>query len=195
MKPLYILTSILVFVSSVTFSQATYLGGTYSISVPLGNLEDFITSGSYRGANFEGLKEIKSNLAVGWLLGWNVFAEKRAHEVYNDDNLTLTGTQYRYMNLFPMLARGLYEFGTAEGTRPFIGSGLGITADLAKTNVGLYSFRKTGWHFTLAPELGIKIPVGNTSITASLRYVYGAKTREIDRISYLSVNLGMLWGE
>jgi hypothetical protein len=195
MKQLYFLAALFLLGSSVTFSQGTYLGGTYSIGIPLGGIENYISAGSFRGANFEGLKEINSRVAVGWIFGWNVFSEKRVNEVYENDNLTLTGTQYRYMNLFPMLARGLYEFGTQEGTRPFIGSGLGVTADIAKTNIGLYSFQKTGWHFTIAPELGIKIPLGYGSITGSLRYTYGAKTRELDNISYLSVNLGMLWGE
>jgi hypothetical protein len=195
MKPLYYLTTIFLMASSVSFCQGTYLGGTYSIGVPLGGIDNYISAGSFRGANFEGLKELNSNLAVGWVLGWNVFYEKRTNEVYTNDNLTLTGTQYRYMNLFPMLARGLYEFGGVEGSRPFIGSGLGVTADIAKTNIGLYSFQKTGWHFTVAPELGIKIPLGYGTITTSLRYTYGVKTSELDQISYFSINLGMLWGE
>jgi hypothetical protein len=195
MKQIYCLAALLLLISSVTFSQGTYLGGTYSIGIPAGGIDNYISTGSFRGANFEGLKELNAKVAVGWILGWNVFSEKRVNEVYTNDNLTLTGTQYRYMNLFPMLARGLYEFGVQEGTRPFIGSGLGVTADIAKTNIGLYSFQKTGWHFTVAPEMGIKIPLGYGSITASLRYTYGVKTKEIDRISYFSVNLGMLWGE
>jgi hypothetical protein len=195
MKQIYYLVSLLLLISTVTFSQGTYLGATYSIGIPAGGIDNYISAGSFRGANFEGLKELNSKVAVGWVLGWNVFSEKRVNEVYTNDNLTLTGTQYRYMNLFPMLARGLYEFGEQEGTRPFIGSGLGVTADIAKTNIGLYSFQKTGWHFTVAPELGIKIPIGYGSITASIRYTYGVKTKEIDRVSYFSINLGMLWGE
>jgi len=195
MKPKYYLTALFLLASSVAFTQATYLGGTYSISIPLGGIENYISAGSFRGANFEGLKEINNKVAVGWILGWNVFAEKRINEVYTNDNLTLTGTQYRYMNLFPMLARGLYELGQPEGTRPFLGSGLGVTADIARTNIGLYSFQKTAWHFTIAPEIGIKIPLGYGSITTSLRYVYGVKARDLDRISYFSLNLGMLWGE
>jgi hypothetical protein len=195
MKQIYFLASLLLLISTVTFSQGTYLGATYSIGIPAGGIDNYISAGSFRGANFEGLKELNSKVAVGWVLGWNVFSEKRVNEVYTNDNLTLTGTQYRYMNLFPMLARGLYEFGEQEGTRPFIGSGLGVTADIAKTNIGLYSFQKTGWHFTVAPELGIKIPIGYGSITASIRYTYGVKTKEIDRVSYFSINLGMLWGE
>jgi hypothetical protein len=195
MKPLYYLSAAFLLFSSVTFAQATYLGGTYSIGIPSGGIESYISAPSFRGANFEGLKELNSNLAVGWILGWNVFSEKRVNEVYTYDNLTMTGTQFRYMNLFPMIARGLYEFGTSEGTRPYLGAGMGVTADIAKTNIGLYSFQNTGWHFTVAPELGIKIPLGYGSITTSLRYTYGVKTKEIDNISYFSVNLGMLWGE
>ena len=195
MKPKYYLAVLFLLFSTVTFSQGTYLGGTYSIGIPLGGIENYISAGSFRGANFEGLKEINSKVAVGWILGWNVFSEKRVNEVYTDDNLTLTGTQYRYMNLFPMLARGLYEFGKPDGTRPFLGSGLGVTADIAKTNIGLYSFEKTGWHFTFAPELGVKIPLGYTSLTCGLRYTYGVKTKELGSISYFSINLGALWGE
>jgi hypothetical protein len=88
----------------------------------------------------------------------------------------------------------LWQFGMKEGARPFIGSGLGVIADIAKTNIGLYSFRKNSWHFTVAPEIGIKIPLDKNFITGSLRYSYGFKTKEIDRISYFSLNLGMLWG-
>jgi hypothetical protein len=195
MKPVYYLTFIFFLMSSVSFSQGTYLGGTYSIGIPLGGLENYISSGSFRGANFEGLKETNSKFAFGWILGWNVFSEKRVNEVYTYDNLTLTGTQYRYMNLFPMLARGLYEFGEPAATRPFIGFGTGVTADIAKTNIGLYSFKKTGWHFTVAPEIGIKIPLGYTSLTGSLRYTYGVKTKELGNLSYFTINFGGLWGE
>jgi hypothetical protein len=195
MKPLYFLAALFIFVSSIAFSQGTYLGGTYSIGIPLGGMDNYISTGSFRGANFEGLKELNSKVAVGWILGWNVFSEKRANEVYTNDNLTVTGTQYRYMNLFPMLARGIYAFGETGGTRPFIGTGTGVTADIAKTNIGLYSFQKTGWHFTIAPEIGIKIPLGYTSLTGSLRYTYGVKTKELGNLSYFSINLGGLWGE
>lgn len=195
MKPIYYLNAFFLMLSLSALSQGTYLGGTYSIGIPLGGIENYISAGSYRGANFEGLKEINSKFAAGWLLGWNVFCEKRVNEMYTNDNLTLRGTQYRYMNLFPMIVRGLYEFGVPEGTRPYIGAGTGITADIAKTNIGLYSFQKTGWHFTIAPEIGVKIPLGYTSLTGSLRYTYGVKTRDLGNLSYFSINLGGLWGE
>ena len=134
-------------------------------------------------------------MAVGWVLRWNTFSEKRDNEVYMRDNLTLTGTQYRYKNLFPLLARGVYQIGGHEGTRPYIGAGLGVTPDITRTVVGVYSFEETAWHFTMAPEAGIIIPFGYTSFTANVRYVYGFKAGELGMMSFLSLNLGLLWGE
>ena len=191
----YLLTGLLLLVVSMTFAQGTYLGGTYSMSVPMSGISNYISSTSFRGVNFEGLKDIKGNIAVGWVLGWNTFSEKRANEVYVQDNVTLTGTQYRYKNLFPLLARGVYQIGGQEGTRPYIGAGLGVTPDITRTVVGVYSFEETAWHFTMAPEAGIIIPFGYTSFTANVRYVYGFKAGELGMMSFLSLNLGLLWGE
>ena len=196
MKSRYILllTSILL-LPVLASAQGTFLGGTYSIGIPLGNTGKYIHTSSFRGGNFEGIKEINSGFAIGWLLGWNVFYEKRNGEVYVNDNLTLTGTQYRYKNLFPILARGLYEFGQPEQARPYVGAGAGFTPDVSRTNVGLYSFQKSGWHFSVAPEIGIRVPISYASVYGSLRYTYGVKTKDLGNIAYFSFNLGMLWGE
>lgn len=164
------------------------------MSIPSAGINNYIGAGSFRGASFEGLKELNSRWCAGWLLGWNVFYEKRVKEVYEYDNLTLTGTQFRYMNLFPLLIRGMYEPFKTEGIRALIGAGTGFTPDISRVNVGLHSFRNTGWHYSLAPEMDIIVPVGSSSLLASLRYIYGVRTKEMDRISYFSINLGILWG-
>ena len=72
MKPLYYLTSLLFLVSTVTFSQKAYLGGTYSIGIPLVGINNYITAGSYRGANFEGLKEINS-MSISVHTTWSLY--------------------------------------------------------------------------------------------------------------------------
>lgn len=194
MKSFYVLIVIFLLAFSDLLSQGTYLGGTYSASITVPGHKNYINAGSYKGANFEGLKEIGPKYALGWILGWNEFKEKRLNEVYLYDNQRLTGTQYRYMKLIPMLARGIYEFGVTGQTRTFIGSGVGFTADRTRTNIDLFSFQKSGWHFTVAPELGIKIPLGHTCITGSVRYLYGVRTAELSRISYFTLNIGLLLG-
>jgi len=194
MKLKYFITGLFFLVTSVAFGQYNYWGFTYSMSVPMVGIDQYITAGSFRGATVEGYYEVNENAAIGWLVGWNTFFEKRYNETYEKDNLALTGTQYRYMNTFPILARGLYSFGAEYTTRPYIGAGLGITPDVVRTDIGLYSFSKDVVHFTMAPEIGINIPYDGGAVIASARYVYGVKTRYIEHISYFSFNLGFVFG-
>lgn len=194
MKARFLIASLFILSASISFSQSKLIGYTYSIGVPTGSTNDYISSVSFRGVNFEGLIELNDNLAAGWLIGWNVFCEKRLNDTYIKDNVTIEGTQYRYMNLFPILARGIYQLGKKSGTRPYFGAGIGFTPDILRTDIGLYSFKQDAWHFTIAPELGINFPVSGGAITGSLRYLYGFKKLEIENISYLSLNIGFLFG-
>lgn len=194
MRLRYFITGLIFLVSSITFGQSKLIGYTYSMSVPLEVNNDYITSWSFRGVTFEGLIELNERLAAGWLAGWNVFSEKHLNDIYVKDNVTINGTQYRYMNLFPILARAAYQFGKHSGTRPYIGAGLGTTGEISRTDIGLISYREDAWHLSISPETGINIPVKGGAITTSFRYIYGLKAQDIHSISYLSFNLGFLFG-
>lgn len=194
MKIKYFIISLLFLLPVASFGQDgyTYQGLTYSMAVPLSGIDNYIDAGSFRGMNYEGYHELSPKFAVAWLLGWNVFKSELRNETYVRDNVTLTGNQFRYQNDFPMLVRGLYLFGAPAGIRPFMGAGLGVIYNVRRTDIGLYSIEKDSWHFTVAPELGIMIPVRESMITASLRYSYGVKARELGEQSYVSFNLGFL---
>jgi outer membrane protein len=162
------------------------------MAVPLAGTQDYIDAGSFRGLNYEGYHELSPKFAVGWLFGWNVFKSELRNETYIRDNITIHGNQFRYQNDFPMLVRGMYLFGAPAGIRPYMGAGLGAMYNISRTDIGLYSIEKTSWHFTMAPEIGIMIPVRESKISASLRYTYGVKAREVGAQSYVSFNLGIL---
>jgi opacity protein-like surface antigen len=193
-KPKHIFFSLAFLIPAMTFAQHDfpYHGFTYSMSVPAVGTNDYINAGSFRGANYEGYYELKPKFALSWLLGWNVFNNELRNETYVDDNVTITGNQFRYQNAFPMLVRALYLFGVPEGIRPFVGAGLGVTYNKRRTDIGLYSLEADAWHFTMAPELGIMIPVGMSGITSSVRYNYAVKARDLGQQSYFSFNLGFM---
>jgi hypothetical protein len=193
MKLRYCLTGLFLLTVLMASGQGRYFGYTYSISSPKSGINGYINNISYRGINFEGFNELNEKFAIGWLAGWNVFSEKLLNEVYVKDNVTIKGTQYRYMNLFPILARGLYLLGKQSGIRPYLGAGLGMTSEVSRTDLGLYSIKNKGWHFTMAPEIGINFPVTKGLITGSLRYAYSVKTTDLGHVSYLSFNLGYLF--
>jgi hypothetical protein len=193
MRLRYITVFLFFLTASSAFSQKKLIGYTYSISVPMGSIKDYISAPSFRGVNFEGLIKLNDKLSVGWLAGWNVFAEEHPNDLYVKDNLTIAGTQYRYKNMFPILARVANHMGKATGARPYAAAGIGLTDEIMRTDVGLYSFKLDGWHLSLAPELGIIIPVNGGAVTGSARYIYGLKTQDLKSISYISINLGFLF--
>jgi hypothetical protein len=193
MKLRLIIAALFLLAASAVFGQNKLIGYTYSMSVPLGSTKEYISAASFRGVNFEGLIELNNKLSIGWLTGWNVFSEEHPDDVYIKDNLTVAGTQYRYKNLFPLLARVVCPSGKPEGPKPYFGAGVGLTPEIMRTDVGLYSFKYDGWHISIAPELGINIPVSGGAVTATARYLYGFKTQDLPNISYISVNLGFLF--
>jgi hypothetical protein len=194
MRPKYLFFSLLFLIPSLTFAQHDFPfhGFTYSMSVPAVGTDDYISAGSFRGANYEGYYALRPKFALAWLLGWNVFNSELRNETYVDNNLTITGNQFRYQNVFPMLVRGLYLFGEPKGTRPFAGAGIGVIYNMRRTDIGLYSLETDAWHFTMAPELGIMIPVGDALINTSVRYTYSVKARDLGQQSYFSINLGIM---
>jgi len=194
MKFRYILISLFFLLPSLAFTQDgyTYHGLYYSIAIPTGGTADYVSAGSFRGMNYEGYHELSPKFAVGWLFGWNVFNSVLRNETYTKDNFTLTGNQFRYQNEFPMLVRGQYLMGVPGGIRPYIGAGIGVIYNIRRTDIGLYSIKTDAWHFSMAPELGINIPAGESYVSTSIRYNYGVKARDLGQQSYFSFNLGIL---
>jgi hypothetical protein len=194
MRIKHIIISLIFLLPALTFAQDgyTYQGLTYSMAIPLAGTADYIDAGSFRGFNYEGYRELSPKFAVGWLFGWNVFHTELRNETYVDDNLTITGNQFRYQNEFPMLVRGLYLLGTPAGIRPFLGAGIGVIYNIRRTDIGLYSLKTDAWHFSMSPEIGIMIPVRESQITTSIRYNYGVKARDLGAQSYISFNMGFM---
>lgn len=195
MKLKYIIISICLLPFFGLQAQTSRLsqGFTYSVAVPTGVTKDFCIDASFRGFNYEGYYEVGSHFAMGWLLGWNVFYNKLAGQTFIKDNITIKSTQYRYMNEFPMLLRGLYLFGEKDGIRPFAGGDLGIIYNVRDLDLGVYSSKEMAWQFAMAPEVGIVVPMKAVSFTAGIRYNYALAGGELDEVSYFSFNLGILF--
>jgi hypothetical protein len=193
MKRRTLLTGFLFLFCVFASGQGRLIGYTYSIGIPSGSTKDYINSVSFRGVTFEGFIDLNKNLAAGYLIGWNVLSEKREDYTYIKDNLTVQGTQYRYMNLIPFLMRGAYNFGEQTHIRPYIGAGLGTVREITRTDVGLLSFKEDAWHFSVAPEIGLNIPCLKGAVTASARYLYGLRAEDLNNISYFTLNIGYLF--
>ncbi|MCB0806159.1 MAG: hypothetical protein KDC05_10205 [Bacteroidales bacterium] len=167
----------------------------YTISFGNDETADYIQSPSFRGVTFEGRGFVSDNVSLGGLFTWSTFYEELAGATFSEDNLTLTGTQYRYLNAFPILFQAHYYLGDDEyEPRAFLGGGAGAYKMVQRTNVGILSLEHNNWHFGFSPEVGIMFPVSmGTSIIVGFRYHYVVKAKDTMNFSWFALNLGLAW--
>jgi len=165
---------------------------TYDIAFPLSSTKEFADQVSWRGLAIDVDRFVNDNMAVGLGFSWSTFVEKEPNSYYETDLLLLHGTQVRYINNIPLLAR--FSYYTPLETMDVYGTlGIGTVWQETRREIGTLAFVGNYWQFALSPELGVLFPVGNTYMTAKVRYVHGFKTSEAPDLSYLGIGLGFAW--
>jgi hypothetical protein len=192
---------ILVFVTALLISSASYSQSLYSLDYTMGfgvgKTADYISSPSFRGFTFEGRGFVSDNVSLGGLFTWSTFYEKLGGATYTQDNATLTGTQYRYINAFPILFQAHYYLSTDDQEpRVYLGGGLGTYKMIQRLNAGVWSVENNAWHFGFSPEVGMVYPISFTTyLNVSFRYHYVVKTKEVGDYSWFGLSLGLAWGD
>ena len=75
----------------------------YDVAVPLGKMSnEFINQMSWRGVSIENRWGIKPKVSIGYLLGWQVFAQRFDNytQELNNGNAAINGNQFRTINTF-----------------------------------------------------------------------------------------------
>ena len=187
------------FMLSATFltAQEFYFNMNYSMAAPLGETKDFIDKYSWRGVNIEGQWMMNPNLSVGYNLGWNVMNQKITGE-FTDGTKTLSGTQLRYLNSFPIIIEGRYHIGESiydGAVTPYVGAGIGTIYNMQRTEMGIFIVEDKKWQFGVVPAAGVLIPVGYSSmVNVGVKYNYAFKAGDMIAHSFLTINVGYVWG-
>lgn len=183
---------LLLIISGSAFGQGMH-GLTYSIAFPVGETSDYINTLSWRGFTIDGKYFITDNMTLGWTTGWQTLYESESG-TFVDGTQSSTGTQYRYLNILPILFTYNYFLNENGDIQPFAGLGTGTFWIESKTNMGLFSDTDDNWHFGLVPEVGVLFPVGfRSNFYFSLKYNHAFPSGESINYSYLGLNLGFLW--
>lgn len=193
-KILYISALFLLFASARMDAQ-TNTSLTYSMGFATGDLADFISKASFRGATLDFRKMARPDLGIGFSLGWNTFYEEKPYDTYTYESQSLSGKQYRYSNHVPMLISFDYYMKPGEKISPFVGLGTGVTYTRRNTDMNLYTLEQDAWNFSLQPQIGVQLNNSLTSATTiMLKYYYGLKAGDFDKAqSYLALNVGFVF--
>jgi hypothetical protein len=197
MKKILFIFIFLAFGATVVQAQESKFSIQYSMGLGLGDMGDFNSQYSFRGAAIEWRRFLDPSIAVGIDVGWNTFYKEVPNETYTRGTASLTGKQFRYQNQIPMLAAANYYFSPGEKLRPFVGLGLGTMYSVRDTQMHVYSIEEDAWHFALNPQAGISYELGySTSLYVGLKYYVGLQSGDFEKAqSYLGINVGFIFGE
>ncbi|NOX86358.1 MAG: porin family protein [Chlorobi bacterium] len=189
-----IVLALLMAMGTSAFSQG---GGIWNfqwtIGVPTGATNDFLSAPSFRGFAIQGGGYVTDNLMIGGRAGWQVFYKDYGFVTRKSDNYAISGYQRRYINAVPLTINLNYFFGHGM-VLPYIGFGVGPYYIETRDYMGIYYLRENKWHFGLAPEIGVMIPFGsNSNVGANLaaKYQYAFKTKDTSAQSWFEFNIGI----
>ena len=172
--------------------QESYISINYAMSFATGELGDYISAASFRGAVFEYRMSVTDNILIGADVAWNVFYEKKSYDTYSSGTESLSGIQYRYQNAVPIMVTGEYLFMADNALKPYIGFGIGTMYSERSTEMGLYLIKENPWHFAIKPELGFFYGISySSSIKISAKYYSGFSSGSLDNQGYFSICVGM----
>jgi len=110
-----------------------------------------------------------------WRLGasvsWQTIAEKREDYV-ESGQAAYSGTMIKELSFNPLLAKVGYTLSETKKLRSFAALGLGATRSMRRVDTGIVSLFDEEWHFTVAPEAGLEIPVGPVHAVFTGRFSY-----------------------
>ena len=180
--------------SSGAQAQQWYWGVSYGMTTPASDTKDFTEGTSWRNFGVDIMAVVNPNTTVGVSFGLNVFDEITP-TVSSISGVEIAGTQFRYINSVPILVNVRRYLGTGGGPRPFIGVGVGPHLMKQRVDVGLWTISEDTWHFGVAPEVGLAVPVGNAvALVVNAKYNYTASAGDPSRThSYFGLNIGVAW--
>jgi hypothetical protein len=176
----------------VSRSQVVWFVPTYEPSIAVGDAGDFVTNPGYVGVGGE-LRTFRGKRLAWSLSGsWQNMYET-TDEIVHIENVTISGTQVRYLDFVPLLIGADYHFlGRERRIRPFVGLAAGTYWVRQRVKIGTVDIElNKNWHFGLAPQLGITFLTPDPDfygfIGSDFNYIFSRK----DSIDYMYVTLSL----
>jgi len=175
-------------------AQSGYTSVQYQIGFGIGDLGDYIEKASFRGMVIDYQRNLTTSISVGMEFAWSTFYEKKEYDTYTDGQYSLSGIQYRYSNMFPMLACVEYSLMPDGGVRPYVNLGIGTMYTMRETDMGIWMLEEKAWQFGLKPELGVIYDVSiNASVKLEGKYYMGMGGSELENQSFFAISAGMVF--
>jgi hypothetical protein len=191
------LAAVMVLAPSPVQAQDWFTGATYDVSIPAGDLEEFIEDVSWLGFSLTFRKQIDRNMTAGLLFGWQIFSERTDRTIQLEHGAA-SGTQDRWVNSFPIMLNAHYYLGDRGNIRPYLGVNAGGIAVLRRYALGIVVLDDDSWEWGVTPEVGAVVPLNReTALLLQGRFTYSFTGEDLAgsdmKLAYYGVSVGFVW--
>jgi outer membrane protein len=181
------------FTVSQVKAQESIFALEYSVGFGTGDVKDFVSTVSWRGISMDYRYFVQPNVGVGFETGYNLFYEEKPYDTYTQGAQSLSGKQYRYLHMVPVLAAADYYFEPDGQFNPFIGLGIGTLYSYRDVDMGMFTMEDDAWQFAIRPEVGTTIYTPGIDFLVALKYNMAFKANDTEAQNYFSLNLGFVF--
>ncbi len=176
----------------LTKSKDIMVSASWTVAVPLGDMNDFVRSTSGRGFQFDLHQFINDRFSCGGSFSWQAFYEKD-FKIYQYEQSAYAGWQRNYINAFFIMGSAKYNFATsANKIKAYLSIEVGASIIENNIRLGIYETKELEWHFALIPALGVEIPVTkNLGFNMHIKFPNSFKNNSSIHYSWLNTGVGM----
>lgn len=191
-----ITTALFVLAFGASFAQQYHWRLSYDMSQPLGTFSsEYISNYSWRGMGLDNRWMLTDKISAGFFVAWHVFYERVPNitQSSEDGNITVSGTQFRYLNSYAMQANAHYYLGEDGQINPWVGLGIGTAYNEQRTELGFLAYTYEPWSFAISPQIGVDVPISvGTDFMIGVRYNHwmNGEGKATGDFTYLGINIG-----
>jgi outer membrane protein len=179
----------------LSFSQGDGMTAlTYSIGIPIGETADYIDETSFRGFGLTGDYFLDDEWSLGFSTGVQTFYQEMGRRSYDIATLTVTGEEFRYVNMIPAIMTGKYHFDRYGVITPAVGLGAGFHWVAQRTEFAGIQVNEDSFRFGLQPTAGIGLEISPaTDLLFNASYHHSFESKNLQAHSFLALQLGLRW--
>lgn len=170
----------------------------HSTHLPVGSARGFVENISPRGFSADYSYFINNNFSIGFAGGYSDLYQKKDRQTYTYTETEISAVKSHSLQSIPLMLKANYGK-IKEGSlfQPYAGIAAGGSLINYEEWFGTLVDEKSGFRFTVAPEIGTRISFNKYSLAGidlSLRYHYTAfKYNDVKNLQTLSLNLGLFF--
>lgn len=177
------LSFIFLLISATAFAQQgrSHFTIAYKAAKPVGSFKDVVSNNSINGFEASIMYGLSDQLSLGGQVGFQDFYQKYSRKVYNSSGSDISAVISQSLQAIPLMAKVAYSFSPEATIRPYAALAAGGSLIQQRTFWGQFSQSQSGFGFTVQPEAGIHVPIGQakrTQIMLAAAYQYAPFKKE-----------------